>query len=143
MKLTVLRLHSISGKLINEDGAVCEIRVGMGKIQVLGENLSLCCSVHQKSLVVVGGPGNSLDRNYSYSIEKDINYIAERTTNTNVESVNLFQRHDKLWMNGRVRSMKLRLDRALMRHDMSHIGIIDTASIAREDFTKHGLHLNS
>jgi hypothetical protein len=56
MKLTVLRLHSISGKLINEDGAVCEIRVGMGKIQVLGENLSLSCSVHQKSLITCAVP---------------------------------------------------------------------------------------
>jgi hypothetical protein len=95
----------------------------------------------QDHIAVVGGPGNSLDRNYNYSIEKD-NYIAERTTNTNVEFVNLFQRHNKLWMNGRVRSMNLRLDRALMRRDMSHIGIIDAASIAREDFMKHGLHLN-
>jgi hypothetical protein len=40
----------------------------------------------------------------NYSIEKDINYIAERTTNTHVEFVNLFQKHDKPWMNGRVRS---------------------------------------
>jgi hypothetical protein len=87
----------------------------------------------QDHIVVVGGPGNSLDRNYNYSIE-DIHYIAERTTNTNVEIVNLFQRHDRPWMNGRVRSMNLRLDRALMRRDMSHIGIIDAASIAREDF---------
>jgi hypothetical protein len=30
-----------------------------------------------------------------------------------------------------------------MKRDMCHIGIIDTASIAREDFTKHGLHQNS
>jgi hypothetical protein len=39
----------------------------------------------------VGGPGNSLDRNYNYFIEKDINYIAERTNNTSVGFVNLFQ----------------------------------------------------
>jgi hypothetical protein len=30
-----------------------------------------------------------------------------------------------------------------MRHDMSHIGITDAASIARKEFTMHGLHLNS
>jgi hypothetical protein len=59
----------------------------------------------QDHIVVVGGPGKSLDRNYNYCIEKDINYIAERTTNTQVEFVNLFQRHDKPWMNGRVRSL--------------------------------------
>jgi hypothetical protein len=44
--------------------------------------------------VIVGGPGNSLNRNYNYSIEKDINFIAERTANTNTGFVNLFQRHD-------------------------------------------------
>jgi hypothetical protein len=91
----------------------------------------------------VGGSGNSLDRNFKYSIEKDINVIAERTANTSVEFVNLFQRHDKPWMNGRVMSMNLQLDRALMRHDMSHIGVTDVSSMVREDFTMHGLHLNS
>jgi hypothetical protein len=40
-------------------------------------------------------PGNSLDRNYYYSSEKDINFIAERAANTNVEFVNLFKRHNK------------------------------------------------
>jgi hypothetical protein len=94
-------------------------------------------------IITVGGPGNSLDRNHHYSTEDDLNFIAERTSNTNVGFVNLFQRHDKPWMNGRVRSMNLRLDRALMRRDMSHIGVIDSSSIAREDFTMHGLHLNS
>jgi hypothetical protein len=46
-------------------------------------------------------------------------------------------------MNGKIRSMNLRLGRALMRCDMSDIGIIDAASIVRKDFTSHGLHLNS
>jgi hypothetical protein len=45
--------------------------------------------------LIVGGPGNSLDRNYNYSTDKDIDFIAERTANTNVGFVNLFQRHDK------------------------------------------------
>jgi hypothetical protein len=30
-----------------------------------------------------------------------------------------------------------------MRHDMSHIGINDAATFAREDLMMHGLHLNS
>jgi hypothetical protein len=67
----------------------------------------------------VGGPRNSLDRNYHYAVESDLNYIARRTLNTNVGFVSLFHRHDKPWMNGKVRSMNLRLDRALMRH-MTH-----------------------
>jgi hypothetical protein len=37
-------------------------------------------------IVIVGGPGNSLDRNQYYSVEKDVNFIAERTTNTNVST---------------------------------------------------------
>ncbi|PNF16230.1 hypothetical protein B7P43_G15297, partial [Cryptotermes secundus] len=93
--------------------------------------------------IIVGGPGNSLDRNYHYSIENDHSYIAERTSNTNVGFVSLFKRHDKPWMNGRVRNMNPRLDGALMGHDMSHIGVIDTSSILREDYTMHGLHLSS
>jgi hypothetical protein len=91
----------------------------------------------------VGGSGNSLDKNYKYSIEKDTNCIAERTNNMHVGFVNLFQRYEKLWMNGRVRSMNLRVDRALMRRDMSLIGIIDAASIVRKDCNTHGLDLNS
>jgi hypothetical protein len=34
---------------------------------------------------IVGGPGKSLERNYHYSIEKDINFITRRTDNTNVD----------------------------------------------------------
>jgi hypothetical protein len=30
-----------------------------------------------------------------------------------------------------------------MRHNISHIGVTDTSSIVREDYTMHGLHLNS
>jgi hypothetical protein len=30
-----------------------------------------------------------------------------------------------------------------MRHDMSHINVIDGSSFVREDFIRHGLHLNS
>jgi hypothetical protein len=50
----------------------------------------------------VGGPGNSLVRNYHYSVEKGINFIAERMENISVGFVNLFRRHDRLWMNGEV-----------------------------------------
>jgi hypothetical protein len=39
--------------------------------------------------------------------------------------------------------MNLQLDQALMRHDMSHIGVTATSSIAREDYTMHSLQLNS
>jgi hypothetical protein len=67
----------------------------------------------------------------------------QRTANTNVGFVNLFKRHNKPWMNGKVRSVNLRLDLALMRCGMSHIGIIDTASVLRNEYAAHGLHFNS
>jgi hypothetical protein len=91
----------------------------------------------------VGGPGNSLDRNYHYQTEKDINFIVERTSNTNVGFVNLFERYDKPWMNEKVRSVNLHPDQALMVRGTSHIGVIDTTSIMREEYMTHGLHLNS
>jgi hypothetical protein len=59
-----------------------------------GKNLT-----KQDHIIIVGGPGNSLNRNH-YSIEDDLNFIAERTSNKNVGCVNLFQRNDKPSMNG-------------------------------------------
>jgi hypothetical protein len=73
----------------------------------------------QDHIVLVGGPGNSLYRNYNYSIEIDINFIAERTATTNMRFVNHFHRHEKPWMNRRVGNMNLQINRALMRHDKS------------------------
>jgi hypothetical protein len=91
----------------------------------------------------VSEAGNSLDINQYLSIDKDLNFIAERTSHTNVGSVNLLSRFDKPWLNRRARSVNLRLDRALMVYDMSHINVTDTDTIVREEYTTHGLHLNS
>jgi hypothetical protein len=41
-------------------------------------------------VVIMGGPGNSLGRNYHYLVEKDINFIAGKTSNTNVGFVGIF-----------------------------------------------------
>jgi hypothetical protein len=70
----------------------------------LGKNLT-----KRDHVVIVGGPGNSLNRNYHYSIEKDINFIVEKTSNTNVGFVGLFRRHDKPWMDRKAMCMNLRL----------------------------------
>jgi hypothetical protein len=32
-------------------------------------------------------------------------------------------------------------DRALMRHDMSHINVTDTGTTVREEYRTHGLYL--
>jgi hypothetical protein len=81
----------------------------------------------QDHIVIVGGVGNSLDINQDYSIDTDLNFIAQRTSNTNVGFVNILRRYDKPWINGRLRSVNSLLVRALMRGDMSHINVIDTA----------------
>jgi hypothetical protein len=43
----------------------------------------------------VGRSGSSLYRNYHYSIGNYFNFIENRTSNTVVGFVNLFERHDK------------------------------------------------
>jgi hypothetical protein len=79
----------------------------------------------------VGGPGNSLFRNYCHSVEKDVSFIVERTANAKVGLVVLFRGYDNPWMNRRVRRGNLLLDQALMGCDMA------------DDCTTHGVHLNS
>jgi hypothetical protein len=103
----------------------------------LGEDLT-----NQDHIVIVGGPGNSLDSKYHYSIEEDLTFIAKRTSHTNVGLVDLFRRQDKPWMNKKVRSVNVQLDRALLGHGMSHIGVIDTTTIVIKEYMNHGLHLN-
>jgi hypothetical protein len=60
--------------------------------------------------VTDGLPENSLDRNYHYLMQVGVKSTAEKTSNTNVEFINLFKRHDKPWMNGKVRSINLWLN---------------------------------
>jgi hypothetical protein len=90
----------------------------------------------------VGGPGSSLNSNYHYSIEQDLNFFAKRISQTNVGLVHPLRRHDKPWMNKKVRSVNILLDGAVLGHGMSHIGVIDTTTIVREEHTNHGLNLN-
>ena len=44
-------------------------------------------------------------------------------------------------MNRTVKSVNIRLDRALLGHGVSH-GVVDTTTLRRDEFTTHGLHLN-
>lgn len=83
--------------------------------------------------VIEGGPGNNLDRNCHYSIKKDLNFFARRTDHINIRFVNLLRRYDKPWMNRKVRSVNLRLDQALLGHGMSHVGVVNTMTIRREE----------
>jgi hypothetical protein len=76
-------------------------------------------------------------------MEKDLNFVAEKTNNTNVGFVSLLRRCEKPWRNGRVKSVNFQLDWAQMGHDISHINVNDTSTTVREGYTTHGLRLNS
>jgi len=58
------------------------------------------CLTKGDHIIIVGGPGNSQDINYRYSVEKDVDFMAERTRNIDVRFVNLFKRHSKVLING-------------------------------------------
>jgi hypothetical protein len=110
----------------------------------VAEDLGKLCKglTKQDHFVKVRWPGNSLDRNYHYSMNKDINFIAERTR----KKCGIYKRlqwHDMLWMNRKVRSVNLQLDRGLMGHRTSLISVTDTAPIVTEECTTNNLHLNS
>jgi len=110
---------------------------------VTGDIENLCKGLNKEDqVVIVGGPGNSLDRNLNYQIEKDISDIAQKTSHTNVKFVGLLWRHDKPWINRWVRDVNLRLERSLVGIGRTHIGGIDVSSILRSEHTVHGLHLN-
>jgi hypothetical protein len=71
-------------------------------VRKLGKDLT-----KQDHIVIVGGVGNSLDINQNCSIDEDLSFTAERTSNTNVLFVSLLRRYDKPWMNGKVRGLNL------------------------------------
>jgi hypothetical protein len=96
----------------------------------------------EDQVVIVEGPGNSLDRNHNYQIEKNISDIAQETSSTNVKFVGLLWRHDKPWINMWVREVNFRLERSLVEVGRTHIDVADVSSISRREPTVHGLHLN-
>jgi hypothetical protein len=80
---------------------------------VTGDIENLCKGLNKEDqVVIVGGPGSSLDRNLNYQIEKDISDIAQKTSHTNVKFLGLLWRHDKPWINRWVRDVNLRLERS-------------------------------
>jgi hypothetical protein len=51
------------------------------------------------NVIIVGGPGNSLDRDLNYKTENEINSIAKNSTHTSVGFVGLLEHHDRPHMN--------------------------------------------
>jgi hypothetical protein len=80
----------------------------VGELKELSKDLT-----KDDHVIIVGGPGNSLGRDLNYKIENDINSIAKNSTHTNVGFVGLLERHERPHMNNWVRSVNMRLERAL------------------------------
>lgn len=130
---------------LGNDYEICSIvKPSAGLTHVTEDLVKLSSGFTKRDhIVIVGGPGNSLDRDFNYSIEKDLVNVSKDSSHTNVAVVELFDRYDKPWLHRRVRSMNARLGSALMRPNASHIGVIEVDSIKRDDYSSHGLHLNS
>jgi len=75
-------------------GAECEItsifKPNAPLANVVEDLRKLGNRLTKRDHIKMGGPGKSLDRNYQYSIVKDINFIAEKSNNRNVGFLNLF-----------------------------------------------------
>lgn len=114
---------------------------GLGQVT---EDIGSLCKDFTKedTVVIVGGPGNSIDRDSEYSIESDLVKIASTTKHTSVGFVSVLRRHDQPHLNSSVGRVNLELE-WLLRSDIgSHIGLIPVDAIGRWDYTRHGLHLN-
>jgi hypothetical protein len=64
--------------------------------------------------------------NYNFNINN--NLIVERSNNTSVRYVSLFWKHERPWINRKVRSENLGLDRSLFVCAKSHISVADTTT---------------
>lgn len=92
-------------------------------------------------VVIIGGGGNSIDRDPSYSIEADLDSISENSKHTNVNFVELFHRYDKPSLRSMVKAVNDKLWNFSGKH--VNFNIVSVNSLRREEFTRHGLHLNS
>jgi hypothetical protein len=124
------------------DTSIFKPNATLGK--VVGELKKLSKDLTKNDhVIIVGGPGNSLDRDLNDKIENDMDNIAKNSTHTNVGFVGLLDCHDRPHVSKWVRSANMRLEHALWSADRSHIGLIDVSSLNKNDHTRHGLHSNS
>jgi hypothetical protein len=139
--------RSIRQRLQNAVGdayAVTSIFKPNADLSSVTEDIGNLCKglTKEDQVVIVGGLGNSLDRNLNYQIENDISDIAQKTSSTNVKFVGLLWRHDKPWIDRWVREVNLRLECSLVAVGRTHIDVVDVSSISRWEHTVHSLHLN-
>jgi hypothetical protein len=84
--------RGIGQRLQNAMGDACAVtsifKPNADLSNVTGDTGNLCKDLTKEDqVVIVGVPGNSLDRNLNYQIEKDTSDIAQKTSSTDVKFV--------------------------------------------------------
>jgi hypothetical protein len=87
------RLHSVLGS----EYTITSIFKPNAELRNVAKDLKALSKDMTKDdhIIIVGGPGNSLDLDRNYQIGKDLSNIANDSINTNVGFVGLLQRHNK------------------------------------------------
>lgn len=97
---------------------------------------------HDEFVIICGG-ANDINKNESKIGLRNIRKFALQNKHTNVITISPPHRHDlqdSSCINGEMQVYNRKLHKILK--DMNHVTIIDT-NYTREDFTRHGLHMNS
>jgi hypothetical protein len=93
--------------------------------------------------VIICGGANDINKNESKTGIRNIRNFALQNKHTDVIAISPPHRHDlqdSSCINGEIQAYNRRLHKVMK--DMDHATIIDT-NYTGEDFTRHGLHMNS
>jgi len=99
--------------------------------------------LQRDEFIIICGGSNNINKNESKIGLRNIRKFAQQNKHTNVITISPPHRHDlpdSSCINGEIHVYNRRLHKVLK--DVNHVTIID-ANNTREDFTQHGLHLNS
>ena len=98
--------------------------------------------LQRDEFIIVCGGANDTNKHESKTGLRNIRKFAQQNKHTNVITISPPHRHDQpdSCINGEIHVYNRRFHKVLK--DMNHVTIID-ANYTREDFTRHGLHLNS
>ena len=118
---------------------ICKPNAGLGDVVKDFEGLTKGFS-KEDHVVVIGGSGNSLDRDPNYTIGQDLENISKASKHTNVNFIELFLRYDKPSLQSKIRAVNDELWKFSCNH--SNLNVTSISSLKRVDFTRFGLHLN-
>lgn len=108
--------------------------------QVTSDLRKLTNSYSKKDFVIVMGGTNDIENSATASYGMDVQEVINSTKNTNLIMVTIPPRYDKYFPENL--SWKLNSSIAKCSHGSSHTLIINFSEFDRNDFTRHGLHLN-